>query len=99
MAECERDFLRRCETIFAIENHRMRAVKHNNGRTGRLIIALMHVQVLVLEVQRHVEAFALNRGVESRVNVEIDRIAEFVRLTGSFWFYLRGEMRSVVAAH
>ena len=97
VTEGERDFLRRCETVFAIENHRMRAIEHDHCGAGRLIIALMHVQVLVFQVQRNLEAFALNRRQQRRVHVKIDRIAEFVRFTGGFGFHACGEMQSIVA--
>ena len=43
MTERQRDFLGRREAVFAVENHRVRTVQHHHRRTGRLIVALMHV--------------------------------------------------------
>jgi hypothetical protein len=42
----------------------------------------MDVQVAVLEIERHLQTFALNCGEQSRIDVEIDRVAEFVRFAG-----------------
>ncbi len=53
MAEREGDLLGRRETIFAVQNHRVRTVKHHYRGARRLIIALVHVQVAIFEIQRN----------------------------------------------
>ena len=52
----------------------------------------------VFQIQRNSQAFALNRRKQSRVHVEIDRIAKLVGFACSCGFDAGGEMRSVVTA-
>ena len=58
----------------------------------------MNVQVLVLEIQRDVQPFALNCREQSRVDVEIDRVAEFVTFARSGSFNACREINGVVPA-
>ena len=53
MRQRQGNFLRRCKAILAIENHGMRTVEHHHRGTRRLIVTLMHVQIAVLEIERH----------------------------------------------
>ncbi len=57
-----RNFFRRSEAVFAIQNHRMRTVEHQHRRARRLVLALMHLQIAVFEIERKPEPFALNRA-------------------------------------
>ena len=57
--ERERDFFRRCEAVLAVQNHRVRAVEHQYRRGRRAVYRLMHHQIVVLEIDRHAETFAL----------------------------------------
>src|SRR2546430_7814282 len=44
-----------------------------------LILALMHLQIAVLQVQWQPEAFALNRARKRRGDVEVQAVAKLVR--------------------
>src|SRR5215208_5406421 len=57
----------------------------------------MNVQIAILEVKRHVQSFALNRGEQSGIDVEIDCIAILVTFAGRGCFYARREVDSVMA--
>src|SRR5208282_4623419 len=58
----------------------MRAVKHQHRRARRLVLALMHLQVVVFEVQRKPEPFALNGRRKRRRDIEIERVAKLILL-------------------
>ena len=76
--ESQCDFLRRRESVLAVEDHRVRAVEHDDGRTRRAVILLMNVEIAVLEVERHAQPFASDGREQRRVDVEIDRVAKLV---------------------
>ena len=48
--ERHRYFLRRSEAVFAVEDHGVRAVEHDDRGAGTLVFALMDVEIVVLEV-------------------------------------------------
>ena len=62
MGQRQGHFLGRRETIFAVENHRMRTVEHHHRRARRLVVTLMHVQIAVFEIERNLQTLALNRA-------------------------------------
>src|SRR6267378_3196276 len=76
----------------------MRTIEHYHRRARRLIVTLMHVQIAILQIDRHLQTLALNRRQQRRVHVEIDRIAKLVGLARAFGFDTGGQMRGVVAA-
>ena len=76
--ERHRNFLCRGEAVFSVKNHGVRAVEHEHGRAGRLIFALMHLQVGIFDIQRELHTLALNGAGERGSDVEIERVAEFV---------------------
>ena len=78
MRQRHRNFLRRSEAVFAVKNHRMRTVEHQHRRARRLVLALMHLQVGVFDVERQGEPFALDRARERGGDVEIQRVAKLV---------------------
>ena len=78
LAACVGDFFCRREAIFAVQNHRVRAVEHEHRCTGRLVFALMHLQVGILDVEGQAEAFALDGIGEGRRDIEVESVAEFV---------------------
>ena len=41
----------------------------------------MNVQIAVFEIQRDFQTLALDRGEQSRIDVEIDRVAKLVTFT------------------
>ena len=61
MRQRQGHFLCRRKPIFAVKNHRMGTVKHDHGGAGRLVVALLDVQIAVLKVERQFESLALNR--------------------------------------
>src|SRR5687767_1913322 len=58
----------------------MRAVEHDYRRARRAVILLVYVKVPVLEVQWKRKAFARDGRQQRGVYVEVDRVAELVRL-------------------
>src|SRR5215208_1680529 len=58
----------------------------------------MNVQIAILEVKRHVQSFALNRGEQSGIDVEIDGVAKLVTFAGRGCLYTGREVDSVMAA-
>ena len=93
LRERERHALGRREAVLAVQDHGVTAVEHQHGRAGALILALDHHEILVRNLNRsggwRLEAGrkfrALTRlprdGVQQRRRgVEVERIAEFVRL-------------------
>jgi hypothetical protein len=48
------DALGRREAVFAVQDHRVRAVEQDDRGAGRLVVGLLDVQVGVLDVQRRV---------------------------------------------
>ena len=60
MRERHGDVLGRREAVFAVKDHGVRAVEHDDGRAGALILALVHLQVAVLDVERQ------SRGLRGR---------------------------------
>ena len=58
----------------------------------------MHLQVAVLDIQRQVQAFALDRVRQRRGDVEVQRVAEFVGLGGAAGLDAGGLVAGVVAA-
>ena len=98
MRERHGDALGRREAVFAVENHRVRAVEHHDGGAGALVLALVHVQVVVLEVERQADAFAGDGRAERGGGVEVERVAELVALRGAAGLDAGGPVARVVAA-
>src|SRR6267142_5895663 len=76
----------------------MRAVEHYYRCARRLIVALMHVQIAIFQIDRHLQSLALNRRQQGRVHIEVDRVAKLVGLARAFGFDTGGQMRGVVPA-
>src|SRR5208337_5105410 len=58
----------------------------------------MHLQVAVLDIERQVQTLALDGARERGGNVEIERVAEFVRLGGAAGLDSSSQVAGVVAA-
>ncbi len=78
MSERHRYLLRRRETVFAVENHAVAAIEHQHRRAGALILALIDVEVFVLQVQRNLNSLALHGGEECLADIQVERVPEFV---------------------
>ena len=59
----------------------MRTIEHDHSRARRLVITLVNVQIAVFEIERDGQTFALNRGEQGCVDVEVDRVAKLVTFT------------------
>src|SRR5437870_10701434 len=57
----------------------------------------MNVQIAILEVQRHAQAFSLNRRKQSGIDVEIDRVAKLITFADGGCFHAGGKINSVVS--
>src|SRR5437870_12765909 len=58
----------------------------------RAVLGLMHHEVVVLEVDRHAQALALQRVRERGVHVEVERVAVLVLLTHRFGLHTGREV-------
>ena len=76
----------------------MAAIQHQHRRAGALVLALVHVQVGVLQVERHLGALAPDRGEQRRADIEVQRVAELVALGRSAGLDAGGQVARVVAA-
>ena len=86
------------EAIFAVENHAVAAIEHQDGGARALIFALMDHQIGIVDFDGQAGSIALD-GVEQRsADVHIQRVAKFVGLGGSAGFDAGGEITGVVAA-
>ena len=92
------DFLGRSEPVLAIEDHRMRAIQHKHSGAGRLVLALMNLQIGILDVQRQLQAFALNGVGECGGDVEVQGVAEFVSSRSAAGLDSGRHVASVMAA-
>ncbi len=106
MRERHRDSLGGRETVFAVKDHRVRAVEHDDSGAGGLVVGLVDVEVRVLDVHRRV-FFPVDRGVnafagedagEGCGDVEIESVAELVELGAAVGFDAGGLVAGVVAA-
>src|SRR5581483_7174339 len=91
-------FLGRGEAVLAVENHGVRAVQHENRRARGLILALMDLQVGVVDVQRQSQALPLDRVRESGGDVEVEGVAELVGFRRAAGFDAGGEVTGVMAS-
>src|SRR5215204_6811789 len=58
----------------------------------------MNVEIAVLEIKRHLQAFALNRGEQRRVDIEIDGVAKLVTFTRGCGFHASRKINCVVTS-
>src|SRR5205814_1295779 len=98
MRERQRNALRRSESILAVKDHAVARVEQQDRRTGAFVFGLADHQIVVLEVEGNSETFARHGMKESRADVEIERVAEFVFLRSLIRFDTGGEVRGLVAA-
>ena len=76
----------------------MRAVEHEDRGAGRLVLALVDLQVGIFDVERQREAFALDGAGERGGDVEVERVAELVGAGSAAGFDAGGEVAGVVAS-
>src|SRR5882724_9178418 len=98
MRERHGDALGGSEAIFAVENHAVAAVEENDGGAGRVIFALVDHEVLVLNFDGDFGAVAADSVEKSFADVEIERVAKFIRAGDAAGFDAGGEVSRVVAA-
>src|SRR3989475_20622 len=78
--EGQRHLLCRREAVLAVQDHGVRAVEHQHRGRRRAVLGLVHHEVVVLEVDRHAQALALQRVRERGVHVEVERVTVLVGL-------------------
>jgi hypothetical protein len=78
MRQRHRHALGRRKPVLAVQNHRVRAVQHHHRRARALVVALVHLQIVVLQIQRQLQPLARNRRAKRCRRVQIQRVAEFV---------------------
>ncbi len=96
--ERQRHLLGRREAVLAVEDHAVAAIEHQHRGAGALVFALVHVQVGIFQIERHLGAFAPDGGKERLADVEIQRVAELVALRGSGGLDAGGQIARIVAA-
>src|SRR5579862_197752 len=97
--ERERDLLRGGEAVFAVKDHRVGAVEHQHGGAARAVLRLADHQVGVVEVDGDVQVPVPDeRVLEGLVHVEVQHVAELVRLAPAIGLDSRGEVGGVVRA-
>ena len=98
VGERHRHFFRGREAVFAVKDHGVRAVEQEHGGAGRLVLALMHLEVAVLDVEREAQSFALDGAGERGGDVKVQGVAELVGLGGAAGLDAGGLVASIVAA-
>src|SRR5271156_4368456 len=78
MRESHCDFFRGREAVFTIKNHRVRTVEHEHRSAGRLVFALVDLQIGIFNVERQGETLALDGTGERGRYVEVERVAELI---------------------
>ena len=77
------DALGRGKAVFAVQDHRVRAVEHDDSGAAGLVFRLADDEIFVVHVEGYGEALA-RHGVRQRgIHVEVERVAELVGLGGA----------------
>ena len=97
MRQRQRHFLGRSEAVLAVENHAVAAIQHQDRGAGTLVLALVDVQVRVLQIERHLGALAADGGEQRGADIQIQRVAELVALAGTVGLDAGGEVARIVA--
>ena len=102
-----RHALGRREAILAVEDHAVAAVEHQHGRARALIFALRDHQVFVVDVDAPrapdgTAAFPRSRALTAfsivAAGIEVQRVAELMRLRRAAGFDAGGQVARVVPA-
>ena len=96
MGQRERHFLSGSEAVLAVKNHAVAAIQHQHRGAGTLILALVHAQIRVLHIERHLGALAANGGEQRFADIQVQHVAELVQLGGARGFNSGGQIASVV---
>src|SRR5256712_634100 len=96
VGERERHFFGRREAVLAVQDHGVRAVEHEHRGRRRAVLGLVHHEVVVLEVDRHAQALALQRVRERGVHVEVERVTVLVGLADRLGLDAGGEVLGLV---
>jgi len=98
VAERQRDPLGGGEPVLAVQDHGVRDVQHQDGRARRAVLRLVHHEVGVVEVQGDFQPFALDGVLERGGDIEVEGVAELVRLRRGLGLDARIKVWRVVGA-
>ena len=90
------DALGRREAVFAVENHAVAAIEQQHGSAGALVIALVHAQVGIVQLEGQPGPIAAHGVEEGGPDVQVDGVAEFIGLGGCRGFYASGQVARVM---
>src|SRR4051812_10674058 len=76
--QSESNALCRCETVFTIEDHTVTAIEQQDSGAGTLVFRLMDVQIGIFQLQRQRYSFALHSREQSRADIKVQDVAEFI---------------------
>src|SRR5437867_8888006 len=84
------------KAVLAVEDHAMASIQQEHRRARTFVFGLTDHQVLMLQVQRNSQTFARDSMQQSRADVEIQCVAEFIFLSRLIRFDAGGKMRGLV---
>src|SRR5690625_402004 len=79
MGKCKGNLLRWGETVFTIEDHRVRDIEHQDRRTRAPILRLVDEEIVVLQLEGQSTTTA-EGTVQGARDIEVQSIAELVGL-------------------
>src|SRR5690625_5452075 len=82
MGKCKGNLLRWGETVFTIEDHRVRDIEHQDRRTRAPILRLVDEEIVVLQLEGQSTTTA-EGTVQGARDIEVQSIAELVGLRRS----------------
>ena len=76
----------------------MAAIEHQHRGAGALVFALVDLQILVIEIERGLQAVAADRGEQRGIDVQIQRVAKLIAAAGALGFDAGGKLAGIMPA-